>query len=496
MKPRTLLILLVLVVGLGSFIAFYERDLPGSEEREKQAKKIFDFTPADVHAVTIEHGGVALALERAEKPKAEAAKKSASPASSADSEATPPAPATAAEWPWRILRPLRAKADAGAVGRLIDSLTGLEKSRTLESVDPKAVGLARPEAKVRLATAKGERVLEIGAKVPTGSSRIVRFQGEKTAYVVSDAFWNDLLREPGEWRDHQIFPGDRESIERITLQPAGGSPVVLSRRDGVYWVQSPLSDRADRDLVDALLSDLTGLAADRFIEAPAVPAEMGLEPPKKGSIEIALAGRREPFRIELGSMVGGAADGETPASYARAEGETFTTRARLGDSLGRGAEDWRSRALSSLEVYQVDRAKIDGAAASTLEVERAGSDWKRGKETISYAPVSDLLYALTELRADRLLSPAEAKAAGVDLAAKPALSIDLSGEAGRRETLRFYPAVSGGLPARAEGREAILLLPEGKLAEIQRKIAEVRASKPISASETQGAKGAEGGKGS
>src|SRR6185295_16165234 len=260
-----------------------------------------DFTPADVHAVTIEHGGVALALERAEKPKAEAAKKSASPASSADSEA---APAAAAEWPWRILRPLRAKADAGAVGRLIDSLTGLEKSRTLESVDPKAVGLARPEAKVRLATAKGERVLEIGAKVPTGSSRIVRFQGEKTAYVVSDAFWNDLLREPGEWRDHQIFPGDRESIERITLQPAGGSPVVLSRRDGVYWVQSPLSDRADRDLVDALLSDLTGLAADRFIEAPAVPAEMGLEPPKKGSIEIALAGRREPFRIELGSMVG------------------------------------------------------------------------------------------------------------------------------------------------------------------------------------------------
>ena len=33
MRPRTLLILLVLVLGLGAFIWFYERELPSSEER-------------------------------------------------------------------------------------------------------------------------------------------------------------------------------------------------------------------------------------------------------------------------------------------------------------------------------------------------------------------------------------------------------------------------------------------------------------------------------
>ncbi len=481
MKPRTLLILLLLVAGLGSFIVLYERKMPSSEERAAQAKKIFSFGPGDVRSLAIEREGAPLAFERIEKPEVKSSETRQEGATETSDEAeVPPASEspdsiTAADWSWRIVRPLAARADAAGVGRLVDSLAGLERSRTIENVDAKATGLDQPEAKVRLKTPEGETVLEIGAKVPVGSERIVRIAGRTEAYAVPDAFWNDLLREPGAWRDKQIFVGGRDAIERISIRPssASGSPseVVLVRRPDGFWIDRPVADRADHDLVEAFLSDLTGLAADRFVESPAVLAEMGLEPPK-GVIEVVSKGMSQAFHLDLGGVVGAAVDGEAPESYARAAGQLFTTKSRIAEALMRGGQDWRSHAVSALEVYQVDSLRIEDASGA-LDVKRAGTDWQRGTETILYTPVSDLLYALSELRAETLRDAPPAEAG------KPALTVTLAGTDGRRETLRFYPSPGGAATARTEGRPTALELATGKLAEIQAKVADVRKEKPM-----------------
>ncbi len=476
MKPRTLLILLLWVVGLGSFIALYERKMPSSEERERQAKKIFSFGPGDVSALAIEREGAQLAFDRVEKPKAETPTTS-EPDTSDEAPAAPaPESITAADWSWRIVRPIEARADAASVGRLVDTLAGLERSRTIEDVDAKATGLDQPEAKVRLKTEKGETVLEIGAKVPIGGERIVRIAGRTEGYAVPDSFWNDLLREPGAWRDKQIYSGERDAIERITIHPEAAdetSEVVLARRADGFWLERPVSDRADRDLVDALLADITGLSADRFVESPAAPAEMGLEPPK-GSIEVVAKGK-EPFRLDLGGVVGAAADGGPPATYARAGGQLFTTNSRIGESLMRGGQDWRSRAVSSLEVYQVDALHVEDAGGA-FDVKRAGSDWQRGKEMISYTTVSDLLYAISELRAEKLLDAAPATP---NIPGTPILTVTSTGAEGRKETIRFFAAPGGTAIVRTEGRSATLELGAGKLAEIEAKVADVRKEKPV-----------------
>ena len=69
MRPRTLLVLLALVAGLGAFVWFYERDLPGSEQRAELAKKVFgDLESKDVTALGLEWEGKTVRLERVEKP--------------------------------------------------------------------------------------------------------------------------------------------------------------------------------------------------------------------------------------------------------------------------------------------------------------------------------------------------------------------------------------------------------------------------------------------
>src|SRR5690242_12447675 len=116
MKPRTLLVLLVLVLGLGAFIWLYERKLPSSEERETLGKKVFALEKGDVTAVAIDAPKGSVRLERAPAPKPAAQDKDKK-----DKKEETAEPAA----DWRLVKPLAARADAFAVDRLLDAVTSL-----------------------------------------------------------------------------------------------------------------------------------------------------------------------------------------------------------------------------------------------------------------------------------------------------------------------------------------------------------------------------------
>jgi len=465
MKPRTLLILLALVLGLGAFIFFYERKLPSSEERVSLGKKIFTFEKDEVTAISIDSAKGTVRLERPGPAK---------PAKTGKDGVTSQ---PAAEW--KIVKPIAARADTFAVDRLLESVTGLEKSGTIDQADPKAVGLDHPRATVRLSTTEGEKVLRIGAEVPPGGTTVAGVEGRKEAYVVADTILADLEKPPGEWRNRTLFLGDRDRISRITITSgagAPGGPVVLAKHPDGFWMERPVADRADHDLVDGLLSDLTGLTADRFVDGP-LPPDAGLNPPRE-VVEVAFSGVASPVRVELGAPVTGGATPEGQPSgevtYARVDGTVAQVRTRLAESARHAPADWRALQLSAFEVHEVESATIREAGQPPMELTRAGTDWKRGTTTISYLPASDLLFAVTSARATKILAPSEAQLA------QPVLTVDLRGKDGN-ETLTLYPAINGGVPAKASGRSVVLLLPAETLGQIQGKVKEVQGAKAVAA---------------
>lgn len=465
MRPRTLLILLAIVLVLGAFIWFYERTLPSSEERVELGKKVFRLEKDDVSAVSIDSGKGSVRLERVllakrEKPRF-------------DKGAPPPASSE-----WRMVRPLATRADAFAVDRLLEALASLDKSRTLEGADPKAVGLDKPRATLRLTTKKGERVLKLGAEVPPGGNLVAGVEGRKETYVVADTILTDADRDPLEWRDRQMVHGDREDIERIALTGAAGGPVVLVRRPQGFRIDKPIADRADRELTEGLLADLTGLMAERFVPPGKTAADLGLSTPRE-TVEVAFKGQA-PLRIDLGSPVTGAAapEGQTTGelTYARIGDALFEARTRLAEAARRAPAAWQAVQLSAFEVYQIESATVKDVQTS-LQLTREGTDWKRGGTVISFLPVSDLLSVLTTAKATRLLSSAEAQSlhAGVG---KPLVTFTLHSKEGD-EILTLYPEQKEGAPARASGRDAVLLLSAESLHQIQAKLQDVKTAKPV-----------------
>jgi hypothetical protein len=300
---------------------------------------------------------------------------------------------------------------------------------------------------------------------------IVGLTGEDEAYVVDDALATDLQRPAGEWRDREMFAGERADIQRITLSGVEGGPVVLARRGELFRVERPVADRADRDFVDALLTDLVGLRAEQFLDRGAQAAALGLAPPRR-VIEVAFSGATPPVKIELGRR-----EESSGLTATRVGRQLFEARTGLAEAADRAPRAWRSPAWSALEVFEIDRARFTDAAG-TVEVARADSDWKRGKDLISFTAVSDVLFAVTGAKADTLLTPEAARARGLDLG-KPTLTVTLNAGTPKAETLTLYPLATGGYPARAAGRDLVLLLPEDRIKELNERLADLRKAKPL-----------------
>ncbi len=448
MRPRTVLVLLLLVAGLGAFVWFYERELPGTEERSTQAKKVFgDLAADDVTRVVITSPAGTVELER--------------PAPAAPAEGEEGGSPLSAGRPWRLIRPLVALADGSRVDGLLSTLVGLEKVRTLDDVEAAAVGLDAPLGRIELTTAEGQRTLLVGREIPAGGGRIVGTGEAPPYFVVAATFREDLERAPGDWRSRDLFPGERAAIERIILT-RGAERLLLARRGDDFWVETPYVDRADTGTVNRLLGALTGLAAERFLDQPPADADLGLAPPN-AVVEVVLEGEAEPFRVE----VGGAVPDQAERVYARTGGLAVEAAKALAEAVAGAPAAWRSLAWASLEVFEIDRVEVTGGGGAPLTLERTAGEWTRDGGKIDFAAGSDFLYALTGVKADVATEPA---ALG-----EPQLTVVLEG-AERAETLELLAERDGGRPARVSGREVVLWLGAEGAAEVEKRLAELRAA--------------------
>jgi hypothetical protein len=421
-----LLILGSLVAVLGAFIWFIERDLPSTEERAEEAKRVVRLDETQVDRLVIEHGDMRVVLVRG----------------------------VPGETTWRLLEPIAARADTPGVKRLVSRLVDLEKERTLEGVGRDDVGLASPRATVTLGVGDQETRLEIGADVPASSTMTLAVDGRDEFYVVSNSIVVDLLRGVGEWRDLNLFVGQRSQIERVLLERRG-EVVELVGRGSEFWIEAPLADRADETGVNALLNEISGLSAERFLElGESDGLELGLESPE-GTIEVYLAGRDEPWRIEIGGV---ATQTGNPTRFARLASDLVTVSGELVAHLERSADEWRSRKWAVSQVLDITRAEVsdDGGA---VEVRREGGNWLRDGERLSYGPATDLLYELTGAEAEGLES------LGAFDPGEPVVTIRLESDLAEVETLQLYAPREGQVPAWSSSREATLLLLSQEAAE-------------------------------
>ena len=451
MKPKTLAVLALLVGALAAAVYFFEGDLPSTDERAATAKKVVPAKSDEIVGLDVDWGGKKVRLERDPKP------------AEAKDGAIPPARK------WRMLEPFATAADTAGVDGFVSQLTGLEAARELTGAAKKDVGLEPPRGTISWRTATASGTLEVGGKVPASNEVVVAASGRPGLSVVSDSFVTQAEKAPGEWRSREVVTAERSAIEKVTLAAAGAPGVVLTKSGETLALESPVADAADREAVDQLLADLSGLRAETFLDEPLTENTLAALAAPAGTIALAVKGAPTPLRIELGG--GEPMPGKR---IVRAGGQAFVATTKLLDSAARPAAGWRSKGWTRFESWRIERLTVDDAVGRMV-LERKDGKWLRDGKEVPFSAASDLLYSLSSAKAESLRE----EAAGAIAAGKPVLTLTVADADGKEETLTLHPPEGALSPARTSGRDVTLLLPSATVADVTSKLGALRAAAPV-----------------
>jgi hypothetical protein len=182
--PKTTLILILLALGLGSFVYFYEiRGATVREETKEQKQKIFSFTEDDVQSLTVKTKKLTLNLER-------------NPESSSNPK-------------WLIKSPISGPANDAIVSYLMDLLVKGNSERTVSTPakDLKEFALDQPQATINI-TLKNRKSHQLILGKSNFNGRFLYAQADPAAktdgninvLLVSTDFANAVNRELSEWK--------------------------------------------------------------------------------------------------------------------------------------------------------------------------------------------------------------------------------------------------------------------------------------------------------
>jgi len=274
MNPRTTGILLLGALGLFAFVYFYEMQGEGARlEAEQATKRLFSgIEAADVTWIALRTSdGVDARFEQREGR-------------------------------WELTQPIAFPADA-AVERIAEALATVTSETTFEHPQPDAeYGLDDAAAGiVRFGAGDAEHALRIGKATPVGSNVYARTDESPAVHTIASYRATALERTLTDLRDKQILDFDTSAIRELevrwpgarvvlarTAQPPretaaeggdekaeGAAPDIL----GDWQMTAPIASRADSDAVDNLLSTLSYLRADGFVDAPTDAQRERLDPP-------------------------------------------------------------------------------------------------------------------------------------------------------------------------------------------------------------------------
>ena len=357
MRFRTTAWLLLVVLLLGALIFLHERRGLSTRERKERARLALRINPATTTYLRLETTNLVAECVR-------------------DGEQ------------WMLIRPIRARAEAGLVERILYALQNLGRGETITAqqmqgvgVSPEMYGFQPPRYRLTTGDQLRRRTVLVGRDAPLGEQVYIREESRPDILAV-DKRWLDLLPEGAdELRDRTLLAGRPEQVQRLEIRRGSGMIQVARPVRGAPWqIQQPVSARASPSAVQKLLEALFLLRAERFVEGnPADLAAFGFDEPR---LRIALV--REGAPGEAAVLVGDAVDRSTNAFYAlcRPEDTLCVVSAEGLKSLVTGLEDLRDLRLMTMEPQDIRQVVVREGERSLVLQQQQDGKWSLAEPRI------------------------------------------------------------------------------------------------------------------
>jgi uncharacterized protein DUF4340 len=418
-SSRKLLVLTGVVVALFAFIFFIERKMPTTGERQQKGELHWDLPEDRVERIRVERGGETLEL-----------------AKTGDT--------------WALVRPEAYPADTFLAGELASGLADLKNPGGEPEADgkPEDYGLVKPAATATFfwtdpasPAKKLSRTIAFGIDIPGTDVTAARVAGAAGVLFVPATLAASVRKPADDWKSKDVFGASPPDVVRLEVARGRGA-LTLAKKDGVWWLEQPTPDLADRDAVDRLAGDLSSLRVTEFLPRSQATdlASIGLSPPAfRVTITDSKGGRHV---LDLGST---RSDGNS--AYAARQAQVFTVGNAILEELSKEAVGFRDRRLVRFErsaVSGVD-ARFGGTRRSFV---RREAGWSIEGRPLLAAAADDLLTAIADAESAGFLDEAVGKALS---ARPPETEITVRLASGPPWKIALYPHASE-LAATVSGR--------------------------------------------
>lgn len=308
---------------------------------------------------------------------------------------------------WRLIEPLRAKADTTEINSMLRTILTAKQERTIDEQAKNLgeYGLERPSLLLTLSLTGGKDlpVLLLGDKNPNGFSVYAKRGDQPAVFLLADTLRNRLDRSAADIRDKTLLALQPDKVKQVELVGKGRS-ISLRNTGAEGWeLRQPMKVRADVEMVRQLLWKIRDARVKEFLtDGTDAKRRYGLDHPDLiVDLTEADASKRLLLRKAPDPKVG---------LYALAEpGEgVVTTDARLLTELSKSPSDLRDRSLLRFETTNVKALTIR-RGGTFLTLTKEGDVWKVTAPTQADAQagkVYDFLYSLKELRYHDLIAEA------------------------------------------------------------------------------------------
>ena len=381
MNPRTTVILLLAALGFGAWLVFVDRKGETTQQREDAARKALRIEQARVTGFTFTAGTNLVVSCAKQNDK------------------------------WRLTAPVAARADAGAVDRLLGGLADMkrgevitEQQRTERKSQLADYGLEKPRCSVALELGGRKQTVLFGRNAPVGDALYLKDADRGDVIATESSITNNFPTNAVALRDRALLTGSAFDVKRLDLR-GGGRLVQLAKNEKGDWqMQQPIVARADHAAVQSVLDAVfEWKVADFAADGVADFTPYGLD---ENAIKVTLnAGDKASEQVLL---IGKQAGTNAAQVFACTPSEK-SVYAVSTDALAKVSckiNDLRDRRLFTLPAFDVGEVRVQQGEKKLTLKKNASGEWEIGQPGTAKADatrVQDFVTQLTGVRIEDFL---------------------------------------------------------------------------------------------
>ncbi len=349
MRRKTTVFLLLAVFAVGAYIWFVDRAQETSEQKREAARRALRVDPDAVSSLAISANALDLQCEFRDRR-------------------------------WLLVRPVAARADASAIGAVLDAMRELPRAETITADEQKAqgltaeaYGLSPPRARIAWRQDGTEAALLIGRDAPLPGRMYVQLEGQGDILATDTNLINLLPHTVTDFREHRVLTGMPSDITRVDIKRGDGFLQFSRPREGEWRIQKPLSGRAALGPMQTLLDRLFDLRVTEFIaDSTAAISLYGLDEPV---VQVTLAGESG---TDQSLMLGRPIESRTNEIYAAIAGQdaVFAVSNNILDLLRTPLPELRDRSVVPFSAHEIARIQIERGEQTLVLQTTNSADWQ------------------------------------------------------------------------------------------------------------------------